>query len=58
MLWAVASDRFRLNPYGLPRPRSAILRQSIINALLTFIWFLYVPAWFVYRKVLKAKNKL
>lgn len=58
MLWAVATDRFRLKPYGLPRPRSAILRQSIIDSLLTLIWFVYVPAWFVYRQVLRAQNKL
>lgn len=57
-LWAVASDRFRLKPYGLPQPRSAIFRQSIINSLLTLIWFVYIPAWFVYRQVLKAQNKL
>ncbi len=49
MLWAVVTDRFRLKPYGLPRPRSEILRQSFIDVLCTLVWFLYVPAWFVYR---------
>lgn len=58
MLWAVATDRFRLKPYGLPMPRSAILRESIINALLTLIWFVYVPAWFVYRQIHRTQNKL
>lgn len=58
MMWAVVTDRFRLKPYGLPRPRSEILRQSIIDSLLTLVWFVYVPAWFVYRQVLRAQNKL
>lgn len=58
MVWAVVADRFRLKPYGLPRSMSAIFRQSIIDALLTLVWFVYIPAWFVYRQVLKAQNKL
>lgn len=48
-LWAAVTDRFRLKPYGLPMSGSAILGKSVIDTLCTFVWFVYVPAWFVYR---------
>lgn len=57
-LWAGATDRFRLEPYGLPRTKSGLFRRSAVDAFYTLFWFVYVPAWFVYRRVLKAQNKL
>lgn len=50
-LWANANDSFRLKPYGLPRSMSAVLRRSVIDTFLTFIWFVTVPSWFVIRGI-------
>lgn len=55
-LWAGATDRFRLKPYGLPRPLSAVFRQSLSDTLCTLVWFVYVPAWFIYRWALPNKR--
>ncbi len=55
-LWAGAEDRFRLKPYGLPRPISSVFRQSIVDTFLTFFWFVSVPSWFVYRWVRRTKR--
>lgn len=55
-LWAGATDRFRLEPYGLPRPLPAILGQSVLNAVCTLAWFVYVPSWFVYRWTIHGKR--
>lgn len=48
-LWAGVTDRFRLKPYGLPRPMSTVLKRSVIDTFFTLAWFVYVPSWFIYR---------
>lgn len=55
-LWAVVTDRFRLRPYGLPMSRSAIFRKSVIDMLCTLVWFVYIPAWFVYRQATRHER--
>ena len=55
-LWAGVTERFRLKPYGLPMSRSAILGKSVIDTLCTLVWFIYVPAWFIYRWALHNKR--
>lgn len=55
-LWAGATNRFRLKPYGLPMSRSAVFLHSVLNALSTLGWFIFVPGWFVYRWVTRTRR--
>jgi hypothetical protein len=55
-LWAGVTERFRLKPYGLPRTKLVLLRRSVIDTFYTLFWFLFVPAWFVYRWATRDKR--
>ena len=52
-LWAGVNDRFRLKPYGLPKPLRVVSRDSAVATLCTVLWFIYVPGWFAYRFVIR-----
>lgn len=56
-LWAGVTNRFRLRPYGPPRPLRAILGNSLVATLCTLFWFVYVPGWFVYRAVARRRAR-
>ena len=56
-LWAGVTDRFRLRPYGPPRPLRAVLRDSLVATLCTLFWFVYVPGWFVYRAGVRRRAR-
>ena len=49
-LWVNSMGRFHLIPHGLPKSVSAALRQSVLNTLFTFVWFVSVPLWFIVRR--------
>lgn len=55
-LWAGVTERFRLKPYGLPRLLPTILGQSVLDAICTLMWFVYIPAWFMYHWTIRGKR--
>ena len=57
-LWAGATDRFRLSPTACPERSRGYSGVAPSMLYYTLFWFVYVPAWSVYRQVLKAQNKL